>query len=255
MATKIKFARRPTNLDPQVQLHAVSAIRSGTFLSSSADNNILDRLGWKACLVAYKSQAPGIDSEFSRPKSLLPVPRYTSTVYQRLPSFKYSIIQLKIILLAASIAFSASAADDTTNTTNTTDIAPAVQSRLADLELADIHTETIFSQLAAASEDATADLTVSGLRLDSALVNNVNQFNETQRDEILSGIDRVSDEPSRFYSDVASNALTYCVNTVQADNNALIESFEMVQDGYADEANYAKEGGIGRSNVDDDYNV
>ncbi|KAL4789075.1 hypothetical protein BDV19DRAFT_395393 [Aspergillus venezuelensis] len=179
-------------------------------------------------------------------------------------------MQLKNVLIVASMALTASAAG---NSTNTTDIAPTIQSRLAGLELGYLHTEIILAQLRDSTEDVTADdvvrtylktisaedqaldrpqparplsesmqlvlcqafhsLTVTGLRVDNALVNNVNQFNQTQRDEILSGVDRVSDETSRFYSDVASNALTYCVKTVQTDNDALLESFAMVQDAYS----------------------
>jgi hypothetical protein len=64
------------------------------------------------------------------------------------------------------------------------------------------------------------------------LYNNVDIFNQTQRGQILSGINKVANETSRFYDNVATKALTYCVKTVQTDNAALAESFDMVSQAY-----------------------
>ncbi|RDW93394.1 uncharacterized protein DSM5745_00716 [Aspergillus mulundensis] len=177
-------------------------------------------------------------------------------------------MQLKNVLLTATLALSASAAGN-----NTTDIAPVIQNRLAALELGYLHTNIQLEQLRDGAEGVDADdviatylntvknedsaldkpqpskalqestqltlcqafhsLTVTGLTLDNALYNNVNQFNSTQRGQILRGLGKVSDETSRFYSNVASKALPYCVKTVQTDDMALTESFKMVKGAYA----------------------
>ncbi|KAJ0423158.1 hypothetical protein BJY00DRAFT_310283 [Aspergillus carlsbadensis] len=172
------------------------------------------------------------------------------------------------ILVSASLALCASAAGN-----NATDIAASVQNRLARLEVGYLHTNLILDQVTAGSEGVKADdvvstylkavaaedqaldrpqparpipestqltlcqafhsLTITGLNLDKALYNNVDLFNQTQRGQILDGINMVSNETSRFYDNVASKALTYCVKTVQTDNAALAQSFDMVHQAYA----------------------
>ncbi|KAL2859361.1 hypothetical protein BJX68DRAFT_261800 [Aspergillus pseudodeflectus] len=150
------------------------------------------------------------------------------------------------VLVAAAFVSGASAARN-----NVTDIAASVQSRLAGLELGYLHPNIILNQVTAGTEGVNADDVVSTYlqtvaAQDQALdrpqparpmpestqLTLCQAFHSTQRSQILNGINKVANETSRFYENVATKSLTYCVKTIQTDNAALGQSFDMVKQAY-----------------------
>ncbi|KAL3485308.1 hypothetical protein BJX62DRAFT_243093 [Aspergillus germanicus] len=126
-------------------------------------------------------------------------------------------MQFRTALIPASLALCDSAAGN-----NATDIAASVQNSLAGLELGYLHTNIVLDQVTAGTEVTAEDqaldrpqparpmpestqlalcqafhsLTITGLNLDNALYNNVDLFNQTQRGQILSEINKVANETS-----------------------------------------------------------
>ncbi|KAJ5361825.1 hypothetical protein N7541_002669 [Penicillium brevicompactum] len=173
-------------------------------------------------------------------------------------------MQLKNFLVAACMALPVLA-----ESTNSTDIAPKLQTRLAQIDIGYKTTYLSLNQavsgngnatidvraLTAATEDGALDknqptaalpdttqlvlcqayhsLALSGIELNSAFVENLDSFSKSQRHSIASTLSKVSSETSRFSSQVARKALSYCYDTIRYDekviNNSLQEAMSALR--------------------------
>ncbi|KAJ5653806.1 hypothetical protein N7490_000809 [Penicillium lividum] len=166
-------------------------------------------------------------------------------------------MQFKNVLIASCLALGAAA------TTNATDIAPAVQNRLAQIDLGYQQTYLLLNHLddntgvsaddvvSAYNTTANAEamdlgknqptkplsdstqlvicqafhsLALTGIQLNNAFVDSASHFNKAQRNDLQTALSKVNDETGSFFIHVAKPALPYCLTTLQTDESAIYKS-------------------------------
>ncbi|KAJ5322431.1 hypothetical protein N7452_010720 [Penicillium brevicompactum] len=173
-------------------------------------------------------------------------------------------MQFKTLLFASGLILGASATSAGNATQNATDIAPAVQARLAQIDLGYQKTYLLLNHLGDHTANVTTDdvidaynvtasgenkaltksqptkplsestqlvlcqayhsLALTGIQLNNAFVDYASHFNESQRDSMQSFFTKINGETGRFYVQVAKPALSYCLATLRADDKVVYDS-------------------------------